>query len=785
MPLEPATLDLTPSPRILQVIAETDLQVHQCLAELVDNCFDELQKARESGHQAESRVDIRIPSHRDADRSSEIVVADTGRGMSPGQMEHALRAGSTNNSQFGTLGLFGMGFNVATARLGTITEVRSGRAGDTTWNVATIDIGEMQRSGSYRVPLAQEEKAPTEHGTRITVKSLRDDTIVALQSTQESKKIRTNLGKIYTYMLRDPNRTEFSGSDVVGGLGLSMYLNGTEVKPRLPCIWDPSRSVPYKGDSVRAIQPLDIPLSPGWACMSCGYWSTLEPEECPECKSTAVTLRDRKIWGWIGVQRYQHGDDFGISLIRQGRVIVPQDKGLFSWQSPDGNVEVEYPVELREGRIVGEIHMDHVPVTFRKTDFDRQSPHWNSMVTKVRGLSPLRPQKAREAGMPENDTVLGKVFSAYRRANPGLRCLIPGNGKSAMHEDARVRAKMFYNGDPEYATDDWWYDMAKRHDEIASGVQSEPEGTHSDAGAKNWLEAEGLGHLTGTDKSSVEEAIETPSPTPAVKTTTETKEQRFSRYREKASPLPGIEGKISIGASTTSLRCWLTEWVDLSEDGGRYFAIRLAGGEVELFLDNRHPLMVDYGWDPHDVALLCASRSLTETLRYPGSTDEFFLEALSSHTDRKLDHNSIRARAESLLDEIRERAGLVVRNSPQVWGSLRQQSKREAEKEAMSASANIDWPSATQSGEFAAYLTVAGVRDLLEAHPDLILDGGVFNAKYAQWGDGSTRADQIERLAVLLGDLSRMQRASKATSARELARFELSAALLSEEVANA
>ena len=783
------TLDLTPSPRILQVIAETDLQVYQCLAELIDNCFDELHKAREAGFGGESRVDIRLPSARDADRQSEIVVADTGRGMSPEQMEHALRAGSTNNAQFGTLGLFGMGFNVATARLGTVTEVRSGRVGDSQWNIATIDIGEMQRTGSYRVPLTQAPKSAQEHGTVITLRRLRDDTVAALQTTNEAKKVRRELGKLYTYMLRDPQRSAFSGSDLVGGMGLSLYLNGTDVKPRLPCIYDPSRSVSYLGEAVRAVQEVDIPLSPGWACMDCGYWSTHEPEHCLECGSNNVRIRDRRIWGWLGVQRYQDRDDFGISLIRQGRVIVPQDKELFKWTSPDGDVEIEYPVELRDGRLVGEIHIDHVPVTFRKTDFDRQSPHWTTMVYKVRGESPLRPRKASSLGLPVNDTLLAKLFGAYRRVDPGLRCLVPGNGKTAMHQDAKVRATMFANGDPEYATDEWWYETAKRHDEIVRGLKDEPADDDDDQQTNDWLAGEGLGHLVKTapagdgSGAGAEGAAEgTPEPSIEPKVA-ETKEQRFARYRESAAPLPGIEGKVHLDTASTTLRCWLTEWVDLSADGSAHFAMRLSGGEVELFLDRRHPLIIDYGWDPHDVAIICAARSITEMFRYQGGSDEFVLHVLAAHPDRKLDHQMIRSRGESILEEIRERLSSVVSEHPQLWESLRASSKRDAENEALTSSPSIDWKAATLSGDFAAYLTVGGIRDLMEAHPELLLDGGVFSTKYAQWGDDEARVDQIERLGVLLGDLGRMGRVGKPTSSRELARFGLSADLLVEEIA--
>ena len=46
-----------------------------------------------------------------------VVVKDNGPGMSIETLEHALKAGWTGNNPLSALGLFGMGFNIATARV--------------------------------------------------------------------------------------------------------------------------------------------------------------------------------------------------------------------------------------------------------------------------------------------------------------------------------------------------------------------------------------------------------------------------------------------------------------------------------------------------------------------------------------------------------------------------------------------------------------------------------------------------------------------------------------------
>src|SRR4051812_19926043 len=139
----PSTLNLTPSPRILEMIAEVDLQLHQCLGELIDNALDELVEASAEDPTLEPRIDVTLPTSGSAGKGSEISVGENGRGMSPEQLQDSLRAGSSGKQRFGTLGLFGMGFNIATARLGAITKVRTGRKGDDQWVVATIDLMAM------------------------------------------------------------------------------------------------------------------------------------------------------------------------------------------------------------------------------------------------------------------------------------------------------------------------------------------------------------------------------------------------------------------------------------------------------------------------------------------------------------------------------------------------------------------------------------------------------------------------------------------------------------------
>jgi hypothetical protein len=229
-----STINLMPTPEILAVIAEVDLQLHQCLSEFIDNSLDELVESAKSDRALEPRIDVSIPTPAKVGADATISVGDNGRGMTAEQLESALRAGSSGKGKHGSLGMFGMGFNIASARLGSVTEVRTGRKGEANWVVATIDLREMQRTGSYLVPLRFEDKEIDEHGTSISVSRIQEDILSKLRTQNQIANVKSNLGRVYTYMLRKSDGA-YSGASLMGGRGLSLYVNARPVEPYLPC----------------------------------------------------------------------------------------------------------------------------------------------------------------------------------------------------------------------------------------------------------------------------------------------------------------------------------------------------------------------------------------------------------------------------------------------------------------------------------------------------------------------------------------------------------------------
>ena len=348
--------------------------------------------------------------------------------MTFNRLVDAARAGYSGNSPVDNLGLFGMGFNIATARLGRLTELRSGVVGENSWSVIEIDLDSLQRQQSFSITPRFEYKRPDEHGTRITITRLRREQAVQIAAgipggTQRSVSgLRRWIGRTYAKYLRD----QIPG---LGNLSLRVVVNGVPVRPYRWCIWGKNRYVELGSgvrsgevDRISAFHEFDEVLGYGEYCTNCLVWMpsySQESSTCIFCQDESLVHRERRMKGWIGVQRYLDGDEFGFDFLRNGRAILQWDKRAFEWLDPDtGKPVLEYPIDeqrARHGRIVGEIEIDHVPVHYQKDSFEEDSPLWNEAIKNLRGTSPLRPAIARRRQLPNNGSLLAEIYRGFNR----------------------------------------------------------------------------------------------------------------------------------------------------------------------------------------------------------------------------------------------------------------------------------------------------------------------------------------------------------------------------------
>ena len=724
------TIDITPSPRLLEVLGEIPFATWQCVAELVDNSLDEVLKTPARKPTNPLVVDIKFDN--DPANGACLVVSDNGSGMTLEELEHSLRAGHSSKNRYGSLGLFGMGFNIATARLGSVTTVETTTAGSSELLSVTIDFTELQRKATFQVPVIRKPTSPATFGTTVRVR-LKRLSIEEFLRDPKSKALRQQLGGVYSFLLRDKvpgiNKLGYSVPTLA-----KVTLNGESIEPVLPCIWSDSRFVTSAGSDVCAVQYVDRVLTSATACLRCGYWDKKNgPEVCEECGSTNLELRERRIWGWIGIQRYIDSSHFGIDFIRYGRRILNLDKSVFTYADPDTlQNEVEYPIEMpaNRGRIVGEIHLDHVPVTYQKNEFDRQSRDWQVAIETIRGDGPMKPRSSHK----NNASPLARLYSAFRRNDPGLRYLTPGDGKTAIHEKAKEWAKHFDKGVARYLDDTEWYDSVVRHQSLKDGFPGTTQGGHSSG---NSILGEGVGGgaittlLGGVAPTNLPPQPQSPSgATPAMPATMQDILERARLLGQPRADLSGdftLEqelGSWSLTVITTKQRL---HDVGANKGATPARAGKVQGKKLEILVWDEHPVFREFGRDVRDVALMQAAEMIKGYGPSTLAVTTIYGELVRCIPDLRMTEVAILERIARTMDSVRElMLGVVTENPSTYWVLLSASDKATIETAAGVNLSTVPFKDIIDDGRFVSFLPADGIRRLIETRPVDFFEGKVF-----------------------------------------------------------
>ena len=481
-------VDITPHPRILAMLGEIAFEPHKCIGELIDNAVDgfltQTRLLRDT-RTMRPEICIRVPHKSQIEgggpilSNAAVIVEDNGPGMTLSELTSAAKAGYSGTASLENLGLFGMGFNIATARLGGFTELRSGVRGENTWNILDIDLAALRSNASYRIRPRFESKSPDDSGTRVTIRNLKLEQVLQIASgvpgnTKKSVAgLRSWIGRTYSKFLREDEPR-------LGSNRLTIVVNSEPVKPFRWCVWGENRYVEVGPDARRgspnripAYKRFDDVLGVGYYCTSCLSWQpygATNTGRCDYCGVDAVIERARRIRGWIGVQRHLHDDEFGFDFLRNGRAILQWDKRCFSWTNPNtGKTDLEYPIDelrARHGRIVGEIEIDHVPVHYQKDSFEEESWLWKEVIRNLRGEGPLQPSWAQRHNMPQNDSLLSDIYRGYNRTRTEEGGRFGGikERKDAWAKDlitsqdvALLYYQRFLDGDQDYQSDSKWF----------------------------------------------------------------------------------------------------------------------------------------------------------------------------------------------------------------------------------------------------------------------------------------------------------------------------------------
>lgn len=495
-------LDTTPHPRILSVLGEIEFQPWQCIAELIDNSLDGFLDAQRSGNPIKDPV-VHVAFGRET-----VDVVDNGPGMSIDRLESAVSAGWTSREGFESLGLYGIGFNIATARLGDRTTILTTQKGDKNWYGVVIDIAaaknykQNEKHNGFLRQLEVRPKAnPEDSGTRVTIENVKDDW---RPNFTRDPWIRTNirekLARIYGSMLRDVGAEP---------LHFSLHVNNRKVSAWEHCVWPEDMRV-YRKSEGDVSPVIHIDQSFGTR-----YYSPSTRQFIPSVEGLSpkdyIEVKER-VYGWIGIQRYASQNDYGIDIIRNGRKIEVACKDVFEWESADGERELEYPIDdVRSGgRIVGELHLDHGYVHYTKHKFEREHASWSQLLLALRKKEPLTNRK-RHGFDDVNSSPLGKLFRTFRRNSPqtggGQKwsdiLFVRDNNKTTQW------AKEYRKKDPEYLNIEPWKKALADSD-------VDPASSGADAGADPIIQPPSGQPTPGTDNNPNAPATPTPAPAPVL-----------------------------------------------------------------------------------------------------------------------------------------------------------------------------------------------------------------------------------------------------------------------------
>lgn len=658
------TLDITPTPRILRTLGEIPFQTWQCIAELVDNSIDAF-LSDNSDDEKERKITVTWSSDSVGAADRTIEISDNAKGMSIDQLQNAVRAGYSSNDPINNLGLFGMGFNISTARLGEETTILSTRAGDSEWIGVRIDFQKLIDAKKFDAPIITKEKGDkNECGTIITISKLKSGILSELSSKETE--IRQRLETVYTPLLNEQE--------------ITITIKNKQLKPKNHCVWSESRYVRYGDQNVPARISIDRILGTALFDLSRNCYLGIDEAEkyyiaqqSGEHLPSNIVERTKRLTGWLGIQRYADPNDFGIDFIRNGRKILVSDKSFFQYENPfTGQKELQYPVELGTsigGRIVGELHVDYLLPTYQKNDFDRSDNSWAQTVEAVCGAGPFLPKSRKALGFAEtNNAPLCLLVNAYRRVDKGTKCLFAPN------DVAKRYAAEFKKGMRDFLDDSNWWKAAQEEDqkhitggspatEVNTGFAPSDDISAYLGGVNQSGTTDGTANDTTNNVfSGISSGQNIETSNPALAVTEDSNMDELLQRSTSVQQLTGRNYRFGRGGSL-NVRAYAINQGIIKNRGERVPCMFQSEGiDCDFVYDPNHPLLTQYPITPQMLLLQYLSEKLKARDSLPDLVTVFSSLVETTMGDSKIDRQSLQDRANSAFELLRERLSLALIN---------------------------------------------------------------------------------------------------------------------------
>ncbi len=713
-------MDISPSPRILRVLGEIPFSFWQCIAELIDNSIDAFLKTNSAGP---NNIDITWSSSGTPFKDKTIEITDNASGMTKEQIQNAVRAGYSSNNPMDNLGLFGVGFNISTARLGYRTEIISTRSGDSSWVGIQIDFAEINQKGRFDAPVIYYPKESIdEHGTKIIISKLRNDF-----KTNQDRDLRKQLSNVYSALLRDTN--------------VEITVKGQKILPKKTCIWSKDRYVVYKKEKVYAVQEIDKNLGDTYFDVELNRY--LNDDECYECRKleesgkplpAGVTKRGKHLHGWVGIQRYADVDDFGLDFIRNGRKILISDKSLFYYYDDlSGKRILQYPVELGStvgGRIVGEIHVDYLIPTYQKNDFERNDESWRETVYALCEDGILLPKTRVSHGLPENnDSPIGKLANAFRRADPGTKCLYLEKGTS------RQFLNCFNDNDPDYQSDELWFKAAQEYDQkVSSGGQTSTPvnpGQTPTSTPSSFIRSPPTVPGVNTSKPPVVPPITTP----VIQTSTE------NELMDHSTKIESLSKQYGYTTSPFNVQCYELNEGEIMFEGNSVPCKFITDGiDCKFFYNPRHDSLQKYPIDPLYLLLVY----LAEKFKARDSKSDIvyvYSELMKKMMpDRAVDKQIVNERISDFYSTLRNKMYISLIGNKQDVINCIHESEGDVEETCKRLMGQTDllndFMTKSEGGYDALeYIPQSTLIRLVDRFPEQLFDGNVFRSPYSSFNN--------------------------------------------------
>jgi len=657
---ENTMLDITPTPRILRTLGEIPFQIWQCMAELIDNAIDSfMSEDMKVDDDRERSISVSWTNESAAAQNRTIEITDNACGMSLEQLQNAVRAGYTSNDPIGNLGLFGMGFNISTARLGELTTIMSTRSGDSEWVGIEIDFQKLIKSKHFDAPVIWQKKENLqESGTKIKISHLRQGILAELPNKENA--IRQRLEAIYAPLL---SKRE-----------ISISVRGKQLTAKSHCIWSEQRYVVYNKQNVPARIEIDRNLGDALFDLSRNCYlvgDESEPyyqaQQKGEKLPPHIVERRKRLTGWLGIQRYADPDDFGIDFIRNGRKILVSDKSLFYYENPyTGQSELQYPLELGTsvgGRIVGELNVDYLLPTYQKNSFDKSDVSWTQTVEAICGIGPFRPRFRKNYGFIEqNNSPLCLLVNAYQRVDKGTKCLFAPN------DTAKKYAMDFKKGIHDYLDDSLWWKAAQEADQEQNtgGARTTPVniGNNPSDDITNYLSG-----IDGIVSNKEEQQVEIPQNNTGQNLNTqitapdiEPETSVLDELIQRSNPVAHLSGNYKFGNTPLKVRAYELKSGHILEKGAKKPCSFFPEGTVCDFIYNpQHPLLSQYPVTPKMLLLQYLAARLMARDQLTDIVATFALMVEESMPEARIDKQSLQDKAASAFSLLREKIIDVLR----------------------------------------------------------------------------------------------------------------------------